>query len=153
MFLKRGDALAEQRDFESAYTAYKRAYAYDQTNEMAGLKMERMLEQEDHLAHYGGTQQSGLTPSIEDVIQRAQSEDERDHRLSAAAQPAPPSALPNATAQITQAPQPLHSPPPPQAKTSSVTIQPASRSTQITELPPTPPPVTTQAKHAEKRNN
>ncbi len=78
------------------------------------------LEQEDHLAHYGGTQQSGLTPSIEDVIQRAQSEDERDRRLSAAARPIPPGAAPNA-------------------------------STQITELPP--PPITTQAKYAEKRNN
>jgi general secretion pathway protein D len=75
------------------------------------------LDQEDHLARQGGSQQSGLTQSVEEVVRRAQLEDERDRRLSAAAQPVPPSALPNATAQVTEAPQPLHSPPPPQAKT------------------------------------
>ncbi len=44
MFLKRGDALAEQNDFASAYTAYRQAFNYDQGNEISRLKMERMLE-------------------------------------------------------------------------------------------------------------
>ncbi len=44
MFVKRGDALAEQNDHASAYTAYRQAYNFDQGNEVARLKMERMLE-------------------------------------------------------------------------------------------------------------
>jgi type II secretory pathway component GspD/PulD (secretin) len=75
------------------------------------------LDQEDHLAHHGGSQQSGLTQSVEEVVRRAQLEDERDRRLSAAAQPFPLSALPNATARITETSQLLLSPSPPQAKT------------------------------------
>ncbi|MGH9835868.1 MAG: hypothetical protein ACRD9Y_22845 [Blastocatellia bacterium] len=51
------------------------------------------IKPEDHLARYSGTQQSGLTQSIEDVIFRAQAEDEQERRLISR-QPAPP---PNAT--------------------------------------------------------
>jgi general secretion pathway protein D len=61
------------------------------------------LDRDDHLAHHGGTQMSGLAPSVEEVVQRAQLEDERDRRLSASAQSAPPSAAPNTAAQITEA--------------------------------------------------
>ncbi|MCI0660509.1 MAG: hypothetical protein L0220_05490 [Acidobacteria bacterium] len=46
MYIKRGDALAEQNDYAGAYTAYKTAFGYDQTNEIARQKMERMLEQQ-----------------------------------------------------------------------------------------------------------
>lgn len=44
MFLKRGDTLAEQKDFASAYNAYRQSFAYDPSNEMALVKMKRMLE-------------------------------------------------------------------------------------------------------------
>lgn len=44
MFVKRGDALAEQGDYASAYSAYRQSYSYDQGNEIARLKMERMLD-------------------------------------------------------------------------------------------------------------
>lgn len=44
MFLKRGDTLAEQKDFASAYNAYRQSFAYDPSNEMAIVKMKRMLE-------------------------------------------------------------------------------------------------------------
>ncbi len=44
MYVKRGDALAEQNDYASAYTAYRQAYNFDQGNEIARFKMERMLE-------------------------------------------------------------------------------------------------------------
>ncbi len=44
MFLKRGDAFAAENDFASAYTAYKQAATYDQTNEVALVKMKRMIE-------------------------------------------------------------------------------------------------------------
>ncbi|MGA1368715.1 MAG: FecR domain-containing protein [Blastocatellia bacterium] len=44
MFVKRGDALAEQGDYASAYSAYRQSFSYDQGNEIARLKMERMLD-------------------------------------------------------------------------------------------------------------
>lgn len=44
MFGKRGDTFAAENDFASAYTAYKQAFAYDQTNEVMMVKMKRMLE-------------------------------------------------------------------------------------------------------------
>ncbi len=44
MYVKRGDTLAEQKDHASAYTAYRTAYNYDQGNEVAKFKMERMME-------------------------------------------------------------------------------------------------------------
>jgi general secretion pathway protein D len=46
MYIRRGDALAEQNDYAGAYTAYKTAFGLDQTNEIAKQKMERMLEQQ-----------------------------------------------------------------------------------------------------------
>ena len=46
MFIKRGDALNEQNDFQSAYNAYRQAYAYDPTNEMARVKMNNMIERQ-----------------------------------------------------------------------------------------------------------
>jgi general secretion pathway protein D len=46
MYVKRGNELAEQGDLASAYTAYRTAYQYDQGNEIARMKMERMLEQQ-----------------------------------------------------------------------------------------------------------
>ncbi len=44
MLVKRGDNLAEQKDFNAAYEAYRQAYAYDPTNELALIKARRMLE-------------------------------------------------------------------------------------------------------------
>lgn len=53
MYVTRGDALAEQNDYASAYNAYRQAYNYDQGNEIARFKMERMLELQK--AQAGGT--------------------------------------------------------------------------------------------------
>src|SRR5262249_42285296 len=44
MYVSRGDALAEQNDYPSAYTAYRTGYQLDPGNEIAKFKMERMLE-------------------------------------------------------------------------------------------------------------
>lgn len=55
MYVKRGDVLAEQNDFAGAYTAYRTAFQYDQGNEVARIKMERMLDQQKAIA-------SGLEP-------------------------------------------------------------------------------------------
>ena len=53
MYIKRGDALAEQNDYAGAYTAYKTAFGYDGTNEIARQKMERMLEQQKNQSEGG----------------------------------------------------------------------------------------------------
>src|SRR5215475_1381921 len=44
MYVGRGDALAEQNDYPSAYTAYRQAYQLDPGKEIAKFKLERMLE-------------------------------------------------------------------------------------------------------------
>lgn len=43
MYMKRGRAQAEQKDYIGAYEAFRRAYAYDPVNELAKSEMERML--------------------------------------------------------------------------------------------------------------
>ncbi len=44
MLVERGDQLAEQKDYNAAYHAYRQAYAFDPTNQLSRLKMRRMLE-------------------------------------------------------------------------------------------------------------
>jgi general secretion pathway protein D len=44
MLTQRGDRLAEQKDYAAAYQAYRQAYSYDATNELAGEKMRYMLK-------------------------------------------------------------------------------------------------------------
>lgn len=53
MFGKRGDSFAAESDFASAYTAYKQAFAYDQTNEVMVVKMRRMIELQKAAAGLG----------------------------------------------------------------------------------------------------
>jgi len=43
MFIKKGTAQANEKDFAGAYEAFRKAYAYDPTNELAKSEMERML--------------------------------------------------------------------------------------------------------------
>ncbi len=66
MLLRRGDTLAEQNKLASAYTAYKQAYAYDQTNEMARLKMGRMLERQSALS--GASEKTGYDPRTGNIV-------------------------------------------------------------------------------------
>jgi len=44
MLIERGDRLADQKDYQAAYQAYRQAFAFDQTNELALIKARRMLE-------------------------------------------------------------------------------------------------------------
>jgi general secretion pathway protein D len=53
MFMKRGNEFATENDFASAYTAYQQAVNYDQTNEVALLKMKRMIELQKAASGYG----------------------------------------------------------------------------------------------------
>ncbi|MEJ7860150.1 MAG: secretin N-terminal domain-containing protein [Pyrinomonadaceae bacterium] len=43
MYMKRGTSLAEQKDYAGGYLAFRKAYAYDPTNQLAESEMERML--------------------------------------------------------------------------------------------------------------
>ena len=44
MYTRRGDELAKQGDYAGAYDAFRKAYGYDQSNEMAEYKMRNKLE-------------------------------------------------------------------------------------------------------------
>jgi len=43
MFMKKGAMAAKEKDFEGAYNAFRRSYAYDPTNELAKSEMDRMV--------------------------------------------------------------------------------------------------------------
>jgi general secretion pathway protein D len=43
MFMKKGAAQANEKDYVGAYTFFRRAYGYDPTNELAKAEMERMM--------------------------------------------------------------------------------------------------------------
>jgi general secretion pathway protein D len=43
MYMKKGVAAANEKDYEGGYNAFRRAYAYDPTNELAKAEMERMV--------------------------------------------------------------------------------------------------------------
>lgn len=49
MYMKRGTALAEQKDYAGAYLAFRKAYGYDPTNELAKSEMERVLRMQQAL--------------------------------------------------------------------------------------------------------
>lgn len=44
MLTERGDSLAEKKDYNAAYNAYRQAFSFDPSNELALIKMRRMLE-------------------------------------------------------------------------------------------------------------
>ncbi|MDM7921582.1 MAG: secretin N-terminal domain-containing protein [Pyrinomonadaceae bacterium] len=43
MYMQKGRTLAQERDFEGAYIAFRKAYAYDPVNELAKSEMARMV--------------------------------------------------------------------------------------------------------------
>lgn len=43
MFMRKGGAAAKEKDYEAAYLAFRRAYAFDPANELAKSEMERMV--------------------------------------------------------------------------------------------------------------
>ncbi|PYT01913.1 MAG: hypothetical protein DMF63_03520 [Acidobacteria bacterium] len=42
-YMKKGNTAAEQKDYEGGYNAFRKAYAYDPTNELAKSEMARMM--------------------------------------------------------------------------------------------------------------
>nr|MDQ3373795.1 hypothetical protein [Acidobacteriota bacterium] len=65
MYMKRGTSLAEQKDYAGGYLAFRKAYAYDPTNELAQSEMERMLRLQKSLE--GGENFDAKTNSNGDV--------------------------------------------------------------------------------------
>ena len=43
MYMKKGTLLANEKDYEGAYLAFRKAYAYDPVNELAKAQMEKMV--------------------------------------------------------------------------------------------------------------
>jgi len=65
MLSERGDMLAGQKDYNAAYAAYRQAVAFDPTNEVAKLKMKRMLEIQGLATPDGEGDGSGKANKIE----------------------------------------------------------------------------------------
>jgi Type II secretory pathway, component PulD len=64
MYMKRGNSLAEEKDYVGAYNAYRRAYAYDPVNELAKAQMERMLKLQEALNNSGKTEDGATTQGV-----------------------------------------------------------------------------------------
>ena len=60
MYMRRGNNLATEKDYEGAYNAYRKAYAYDPTNELAKAEMEKMARLYKE-ANGGGIDKSAKT--------------------------------------------------------------------------------------------
>lgn len=63
MYMKRGNSLAEQKDYAGAYLAYRKAYAYDPVNELARAQMEKMLRLQEELDNQNKTTNGGANTS------------------------------------------------------------------------------------------
>src|SRR5215213_4051910 len=63
MYMKRGNSLAEEKDYAGAYLAFRKAYAYDPVNELAKAQMEKMLRMQEALDNTNKTEAGGNTTS------------------------------------------------------------------------------------------
>ena len=61
MYMKKGAAAAAEKDYESGYNAFRKAYAYDPTNQLARSEMDRMvrLQADDKPGSNGAKDSSG----------------------------------------------------------------------------------------------
>jgi general secretion pathway protein D len=57
MYMKKGTMAANEKDYEAGYISFRKAYAFDPTNELAKSEMARMvrLQEEKNAAESGGT--------------------------------------------------------------------------------------------------
>ena len=56
-YMKKGNMAAEQKDYEGAYNAFRKAYAYDPVNELARSEMARMIRMQEALQKGGNPDQ------------------------------------------------------------------------------------------------
>ncbi len=61
MFMRRGKALADEKDYQGAYIAFRKAYAFDPVNELARSEMARMVRLQEDLQKANGV----TTPSTD----------------------------------------------------------------------------------------
>src|SRR2546429_3700437 len=59
MFMQKGRALADQRDYVGAYNSFRQAFGYDPVNQLAVSEMERMLRLQDVKQGGAASQPSG----------------------------------------------------------------------------------------------
>jgi len=64
MYIKRGTAAANEKDYEGAYNAFRRAYAFDSTNELARSEMERMVRLQKELQDPDGSKKAALDATL-----------------------------------------------------------------------------------------
>lgn len=58
MFMKKGATAAKEKDYEAGYVAFRRAYAFDPTNELAKSEMDRMVRLQQEV-NEGSTDSKG----------------------------------------------------------------------------------------------
>lgn len=72
MYMKKGRTAAEEGDYEGAYVAFRKAFAYDPVNELAKSEMARMVRlQEAYLKSKGGRDASGAANGTVRVVPTA----------------------------------------------------------------------------------
>ena len=75
MLVERGDTLAEKKDYNAAYNAYRQAFSFDPTNELALIKMRRMLEVQglplDNLPTSGDPSGPKIKPKADSTVKAA----------------------------------------------------------------------------------
>src|SRR4029079_18442574 len=49
MYIKKGSELSKEKDYGGAYNAFRKAYGFDPTNELAQTEMERMVRLQQNL--------------------------------------------------------------------------------------------------------
>jgi general secretion pathway protein D len=88
MMVERGDKFVEQRDYKSAYTSYRQAYGFDPSNELAVIKMRRMLEaqglpdQSSHRSNDGASTDTVKAADMTSDTAAASSQNEPQRRLA-----------------------------------------------------------------------
>jgi general secretion pathway protein D len=82
MYMKRGNSLAEEKDYAGAYLAYRKSYAYDPVNELAKAQMEKMLRLQEQLDNTNKTTDiNGSTTSNVKLIPTGYQQNEPDPLL------------------------------------------------------------------------
>ncbi len=72
MYMKKGRTAAEEGDYEGAYVAFRKAFAYDPVNELAKSEMARMVRlQEAYLKSKGSPQSTGAANGTVKVVPTA----------------------------------------------------------------------------------
>jgi general secretion pathway protein D len=68
MYMKRGASLAQEKDYAGGYLAFRKAYAYDPTNELARSEMDRMLRLQQGLENGGNTDADRKRDNMNDTV-------------------------------------------------------------------------------------